>query len=107
MSSPAATTDTQIDDPEMGSTWFYAFVGIILFVAFCLAVSVLYFGVQRNFEQERVIDERPAFSTQLRTQQKQVLAQYGTYSEDVDGKPAERVRIPIDRALEIMSKQGK
>jgi len=70
MSSSPATTE-QIDDPEMGATWFYSFVGIIFFVAFCLAVSVLYFGVQRNFEDERVVDVRPALSTGLRQQQKE------------------------------------
>ena len=107
MSSSAATTTQQIDDPEMGATWFYSFVGIIFFVAFCLAVSVLFFGVQRNFEEERVIDERPVLSTTLRTQQKELLAQYGTYTEEVDEKKVDRVRIPIERAIDIASKQGK
>jgi len=106
MSSAPATTE-QLDDPEMGSTWFYSFVGIIFFVAFCLAVSVLYFGVQRNFEEERVVDVRPALSTGLRQQQKELLAQYGTYTEEVDDKKVDRVRIPIERAIDIVSKQGK
>ncbi len=106
MSSSPATTE-QLDDPEMGSTWFYSFVGIIFFVAFCLAVSVLYFGVQRNFEEERVIDERPVLSTPLRQQQRELLAQYGTYVEEVDDKKVDRVRIPIERAIDIVSKQGK
>jgi len=106
MSSSPATTE-QIDDPEMGATWFYSFVGIIFFVAFCLAVSVLYFGVQRNFEEVRVIDERPVLSTGLRQSQKELLAQYGTYTEEVDDKKVDRVRIPIERAIDIVSKQGK
>ena len=62
MSEPTNTTE-QIDDPEMGSTWFLSFVGIIFFVSFCLAVSVLFFGVQRNFDDIRVVDERPLLST--------------------------------------------
>ena len=106
MSSEAPTTQ-QLDDPEMGATWFYSFVGIIIFVSFCLAVSVLYFGVERNFEEERVIDERPVLSTELRSQQKELLAQYGTYTEEVDEKKVERVRIPIERAVELMSAQGR
>jgi hypothetical protein len=106
MSSEAPTTQ-QLDDPEMGATWFYSFVGIIIFVSFCLAVSVLYFGVERNFEEERVIDERPVLSTELRSQQKELLAQYGTYAEEVDEKKVDRVRIPIERAKDIMSAQGK
>jgi len=106
MSSEAPATQ-QIDDPEMGSTWFYSFVGIIFFVAFCLAVSVLYFGVERNFEEERIIDERPALSTGLRSQQKELLASYGTYTEEVDEKKVERVRIPIERAMEIVAQRGK
>jgi len=106
MSSSPATTE-QIDDPEMGATWFYSFVGIIFFVAFCLAVSVMFFGVQRDFEEERVIDERPVLSTGLRSQQKELLASYGTYTEEVDDKKVDRVRIPIERAIDIVSKQGK
>lgn len=106
MSSPATTTE-QIDDPEMGATWFYSFVGIIFFVVFCLVVSVLYFGVERDFTQERVIDEAPRLSTDLRTEQNALLGQYGTYVEDVDDKKVERVRIPIDRAMELMAKQGE
>ncbi|MFM7260712.1 MAG: hypothetical protein ACKO3W_08920 [bacterium] len=106
MSSPATTTE-QLDDPEMGATWFYSIVGIIFFVVFCLVVSVLFFGVQRDFTEERVINEAPALSTGLRQQQQSLLGQYGTYSEDVDEKKVERVRIPIDRAMELMAKQGE
>ena len=54
--SAHATTTEQLDDPEMGATWFYSFVGIIFFVAFCLAVSVMFFGVQRDFEEEHQCD---------------------------------------------------
>ncbi len=91
----------------MGATWFYSFVGIIFFVVFCLAVSVLFFGVERNFTDENVLDVPPAFSTDLRQEQQGLLGQYGTYVEEVDEKKVERVRIPIERAMELMAKQGK
>ncbi len=107
MSAPATTNSTQIDDPEMGATWFYSFVGIIFFVAFCLAVSVLFFGVERELEEVRVIDARPAFSTTLKAQQKELLAQYGTYTEEVDEQKVERIRIPIARAIELVSTAGQ
>ncbi len=103
MSSSASTT-TQIDDPEMGITWFYSVVGIIFFVSFCLTVCVLFFGVQRDMVQDFVIDEKPAFSTNLRLEQKALLGSYGTYSEEVDEQKVERIRIPIDRAMELMAK---
>ncbi|MFZ9881257.1 MAG: hypothetical protein ACO3QC_07640 [Phycisphaerales bacterium] len=106
MSAPAGNTE-QLDDPEMGATWFYSFVGIIFFIAFCLAVSVLFFGVQRDFTDVRVVDERPALSTNLRNEQKGLLGQYGTYTEQVDEKPVERIRIPIERAMDLMSKKGE
>lgn len=102
--APAAE---QYDDPEMGSTWFWSLAGVIFFIAFCLAVSVLYFGVQRDFTEVRVIDEQPAFSAQLRGEQKSLLGQYGTYAEEVDEKKVDRIRIPIDRAIELMAAQGK
>jgi len=67
----------------------------------------MFFGVQRNFEEERVIDERPVLSTGLRSQQKELLASYGTYTEEVDEKKVDRIRIPIERAMEIMAQRGK
>ena len=107
MQSEATATTEQFDDPEMGSTWFYSIVGIIIFVVFCLAVSVLFFGVEQGFVEDRVIDEKPALSTSLRSEQQGLLGQYGTYAEEVDDKKVERVRIPIDRAIELMSSQTK
>lgn len=103
MSSPAPTT-TQIDDPEMGVTWFYSVVGIIFFVTFALTVCVLFFGVQRDLIQDYVIDEKPAFSTHLRVEQMALLGAYGTYAEEVDDKQTDRVRIPIARAMELLAK---
>ena len=103
MSSEAPATQ-QIDDPEMGSTWFYSFVGIIFFVAFCLAVSVMFFGVQRDFEEERVIDERPVLSTGLRSQQKELLAadkpcvQPHTTSSGRSQRSPQRCRLRVPRA---------
>lgn len=104
--SESATGSEQLDDPEMGSTWFWSIAGTIVFVAFCLAVSVLFFGVERDFTDVRVIDERPAFSTGLRSEQKSLLGQYGTYAEEVDETKVDRIRIPIERAIELMAKQG-
>jgi len=107
MQSEAAATTEQLDDPEMGSTWFYSFIGIIIFIAFCLAVSVLYFGVEHKFVEERVVDEKPLLSTTLRTEQQGLLGQYGAYTEDVADKKVERIRIPIDHAMDLVTKQPK
>lgn len=106
MSSTASST-TQIDDPEMGATWFYALVGIIIFIAFVLGVSVLYFGVERDFSEVRVVDERPTLSATTKDAQQGLLGQYGTYVEEVDEKKVERIRIPIERAMELMAAKGK
>jgi hypothetical protein len=43
----------------------------------------------------------------LRSQQKELRAQNGTNQEEVDEKKVDRVRIPIERAKEILSAQGK
>ena len=103
--TPAATE--QIDDPEMGSTWFYSIVGMIIFIVFCLAVSVLFFSVKGGFIEERVVMKTPTLSAPLRTEQKALLGQYGTYSETVDDAPVERIRIPIERAIELKAVQSK
>jgi hypothetical protein len=65
---------------------------------------VLFFGVQRDLIQDYVIDEKPAFSTQLRVEQMALLGAYGTYAEEVDDKPTDRIRIPIERAMELLAK---
>jgi hypothetical protein len=44
---------------------------------------------------------------QFLREQQGLLGQYGTYAEEVDDKKVERVRIPIDRAIELMSSQSK
>lgn len=103
--TPAATE--QIDDPEMGSTWFYSIVGMIIFIVFCLAVSVLFFSVKGDFIEEQVIDKTPALSTTLRNEQQGLLGQYGAYAEEVDEKKVERIRIPIERAIELKAAQSK
>jgi hypothetical protein len=103
--TPAATE--QIDDPEMGSTWFYSIVGMIIFIVFCLAVSVLFFSVKGDFIEERVIEETPTLSAPLRLEQQGLLGQYGTYAETVDDAPVERIRIPIERAIELKAAQSK
>jgi hypothetical protein len=107
MQSEATATTEQLDDPEMGSTWFYSIVGIIIFVVFCLAVSVLFFGVEKGFVEDRVIDEKPALSTSLRNEQQGLLGQYGVYAEAVDDKQVDRIRIPIERAIELKTANPK
>lgn len=107
MQSEATATTEQLDDPEMGSTWFYSIVGIIIFVVFCLAVSVLFFGVEKGFVEDRVIDEKPALSTSLRNEQQGLLGQYGVYAESVDDKQVDRIRIPIERAIELKAANPK
>ena len=107
MQSEASAATEQLDDPEMGSTWFYSIVGIIIFVVFCLAVSVLFFGVERGFAEDRVIGEKPALSTSLRNEQQGLLGQYGVYAEEVDDKQVDRIRIPIERAIELKAASTK
>jgi hypothetical protein len=107
MQSEATATTEQLDDPEMGSTWFYSIVGIIIFVVFCLAVSVLFFGVEKGFVEDRVIDGKPALSTSLRNEQQGLLGQYGVYAEAVDDKQVDRIRIPIERAIELKTANPK
>jgi hypothetical protein len=107
MQSEAPAATEQLDDPEMGSTWFYSIVGIIIFVVFCLAVSVLFFGVEKGFVEDRVIDEKPALSTSLRNEQQGLLGQYGVYAEAVDDKQVDRIRIPIERAIELKAANPK
>ncbi|MFN9076114.1 MAG: hypothetical protein ACK5WX_01665, partial [bacterium] len=65
------------------------------------------FGVQRDFVDERVVDEKPALAAGVKLSQQSLLGQYGTYAEDVDEKKVERIRIPIERAIELKAAQAK
>jgi hypothetical protein len=105
--SSSETNATQLDDPEMGATWFYAFVGIVVFIVFVLGVSVLFFGVQRDFTDVRVVDEKPLLAETTRNEQQGLLGQYDVYAEEVDDKKVDRIRIPIERAMELKAAKGK
>ena len=101
----ANTNEVQLDDPEMGATWFYSIVGIVFFIVFVLAVAVLFFVVQTDYTVDRVVEARPALSTGLRNEQQGLLGAYGTYeTPGDDDKPIEHIRIPIDEAIRLMAK---
>lgn len=95
--------EAQTDDPEGGSTWFISLASVVLFIAVVLAVCVLYFSVENRLVEE-VVTDVPVKSFQDGKQaQLAQLASYERYSEtDPDGKPVERIRIPIDRAFEVV-----
>lgn len=93
-----------MDDPEPGSTWFISIAGTVVFIALVLALSVLYFSFDEDVVKEEQIDAPIRALTDLRQSQKELLAQYARYQEpQPDGAPIERIRIPIARAMEIVS----
>ncbi|MFO0828055.1 MAG: hypothetical protein U0572_07880 [Phycisphaerales bacterium] len=104
-----ASPDTLVepmDDPEPGSTWFVSLAGTILFVALVLAIAVVYFRADNSLVTERVVDARMRALDDMKAQQRQLLSDYQAYQETAtDGKPVERIRIPIDRAMELMAAQ--
>ncbi|MBL9150254.1 MAG: hypothetical protein JNM94_16315 [Phycisphaerae bacterium] len=98
------TTDVQIDDPEGGSTWFVTLAGSVVFAALVLAISVIYFAASNRETDLRVIDERVVPLEQMRAEQKQLLADYARIEvPGPDGKPVERIRIPINGAMRAIA----
>ncbi len=95
--------EAQTDDPEGGSTWFISLASVILFVAVVLAVCDLYFFAENRLVEDVQIE--PPIKAYQEGKQAQLaqLASYERYAEtDADGKTVERIRIPIDRAFEVV-----
>lgn len=100
----ANANETQMDDPEMGATWFYSIVGIVFFIVFVLAVAVLYFASSEAETVVRVIDERPA-SFGMRNEQQGLLGVTEVYETPGEGdEPVKHIRIPIDDAMRLLAK---
>ena len=98
---PAATL---IDDPEPGSTWFVSLAGSIVFIALVLGIIVFYFRVDDQLIKEVVVDARVAALDTMKAEQNQLLSDYLVYPEkQTDGKSLDRLRIPINRAMELVA----
>lgn len=95
--------EAQTDDPEGGSTWFISLASVVIFVAVVLAVCDLYFFAENRLVEEVQIDAPIRALQEGKQAQLAQLASYERYSEtDPDGKTVERIRIPIDRAFEVV-----
>jgi len=93
-----------LDDPEPGSTWFISLVSTVIFIAFVLAIISFYFRADGIIVGERVIDANVKPLTEMKAQQHQLLSDYRAYQETLpDGKTVDRIRIPIDRAMELVA----
>ena len=98
----------QLDDPEPGSTWFWSLASIVVFVVIIVAASAFYFKID-SFEVDAKIIDQPTLSLeQLRAGQREELAVYSNYAWTLpDGKTATFMRIPIDRAMEMVIQDAK
>ena len=95
--------EAQTDDPEGGSTWFISLASVVIFIAIVLAVCDLYFFAENRLVEEVVIDAPIKAYQDGKQAQLAQLASYERYEvSDPDGKPLERIRIPIDRAFEVV-----
>jgi len=107
MSANTAAIPTQLDDPEPGSTWFFSLAGIVILVALVVAASVMYFHVDARETETKVID--PAYATleNLRSGWREQLGSWQRYDwTAADGKKVQKIRMPVDRAMELVVKEG-
>ena len=98
----------QLDDPEPGTTWFWSLASIVVFVVIIVAASAFYFKID-SFEVDAKIIDQPTLSLeQLRAGQREELAVYSNYAWTLpDGKTSTFMRIPIDRAMEMVIQDAK
>jgi len=105
--SPTTTNDVLLDDPEAGSTWFISVVSMVLLVVTILALIAIYFDFADGEVDRKVIDQPVVDLQRLKLSQQETLTEYGTYNvENADGDEVQRVRIPIDRAMDLVIKEG-
>jgi hypothetical protein len=107
MSANTSAIPTQLDDPEPGSTWFFSLAGIVILVALVVAASVMYFHAETRETDAKVIDPAYANLEAVRAKWREQLGSYQRYPwTEADGKVNQKIRIPVDRAMEIVAKEG-
>jgi hypothetical protein len=107
MSEHASVIPGQLDDPEPGSTWFFSLAGIVILVALVVAASVMYFHVENREVDEKVVDPAYAKLESTRARWREELGSYQRYAwTQPDGKSVQKVRIPVDRAMELVAQEG-
>jgi len=107
MSEHASVIPGQLDDPEPGSTWFFSLAGIVILVALVVAASVMYFHVENREVDEKVVDPAYAKLETTRAGWREQLGSYQRYAwTQPDGKIVQKVRIPVDRAMELVAQEG-
>lgn len=94
--------NSQLDDPEAGSTWFLSLASIIVFTVSVLALSAMFFDFESGEVEEKIVKEPVKALQELRLSHEELLTEYGQYElEDPDGQKIQRIRIPISRAMEL------
>jgi hypothetical protein len=107
MSANTAAIPTQLDDPEPGSTWFFSLAGIVILVALVVAASAMFFHADAREVETKVIDPAYANLEALRGSWREQLGSYQRYKWTLaDGKSAQKVRIPVARAMELVVQEG-
>ena len=107
MSANTAAIPTQLDDPEPGSTWFFSLAGIVILVALVVAASVMFFHVDARETETKVIDPAYASLERIRAGWREQLGSWQRYEwTAADGTKVKKVRMPIDRAMELVAKEG-
>ncbi len=107
MSAQPSNLSIQLDDPEPGSTWFLSLASIVILVALVVAASVMYFHVETIEHDEKVVDQSFEKLEATRSEWRDQLSRYQRYQWiQPDGKQVQKVRIPIERAMELTAQQG-
>lgn len=96
-----------MDDPEAGQTWLVSLVSIIILSVLVIAICVFFFRFENKEVGEKVVLPANAWSQGMRLEQQGELAKYQKYSVTApDGSTQARIRIPISRAMEIVTERG-
>ncbi len=93
-----------MDDPEPGATWFVSIAGTVVFIALVFVLSVMFFKADQSTVTEVQVDAPFEPLVASRQKQQELLSQFVRYDEKTpDGKSVERIRITIDRAMDLMA----
>lgn len=105
MSSDNIQARVQLEDPEVGWTWFISLASMVVLTITVVGVAVLFFAFEDSEVESKFIDVPSRQMTELRTEQKALLEKYERYSViptgGTEADAEQRIRIPIDQAMEV------
>jgi hypothetical protein len=97
------------DDPVAGPTWLLGIVGAVLLLVIILGLTALYYNALAREQQVKVVEPRDTWDLRrYRREQQGLLTGEPRWEQRVVAEDeVEFYIIPIDRAMELVVREGR